>query len=118
MWRLIPIIFSCLLLAAHFFRAGLLPLTVLCVVVAFLPFYKTHWVPWFMQICLLLGTLEWIRVLIVFSSQRIESGQPWVRLVLILAAVALITLLSAFLFQNKALRAKYKLVTENKSANH
>jgi len=115
MWRLILVIFSCLLLAAHFFRAGLLPLTLLCTIVAFLPFYKAKWVPWFMQLFLLLGTLEWIRVLIVFSGQRINNGQPWFRLVIILAIVAIITMLSAFIFRNKTFSAKYNPVTQDKS---
>lgn len=107
MWRLIPVIISCLILAAHFFRADFLPLTIICFIVAFLPFYKASWMPRFMQWFLILGSLEWLRTLVVFVNERIDIGQPWMRLVIILGSVALFTLLSTLVFKNKSLKAKY-----------
>jgi len=111
MWRLIPVILSCLILAAHFSRANLLAFTILSIIVAFLPFYRSGWVPRFMQWFLILGTFEWLRTIFFFVNERIDLEQPWMRLVIILGSVALFTLLSAFTFQNKTLKEKY---TSNK----
>ena len=107
MWRSLPVVLSCLILAAHFSRADILIFTVICLIAAFLPFYKARWVPRFMQWFLILGTLEWIRTLIVFVNERIDLGQPWLRLFIIVGSVTIFTLISAFVFQNKNLKGKY-----------
>ena len=107
MWRLIPVVLSCLILAAHFFRAELPVLSVICLVVAFLPFYRKIWVPQFMRWFLVLGSIEWLRALFIFTRERMELGQPWLRLVIILGAVMLVTFFSAFVFQNDTLKKKY-----------
>jgi len=61
-----------------------------------------------MRLFLVIAALEWIRATIVFASQRMDLGEPWIRLVIILSAVTLFTLLSSFLFQNKTLVQKYQ----------
>lgn len=105
--RLLPVILSILLLAAHFFRAGeniyvyvllaLLPLLVL----------KKSWLPWVIQVALLLGAIEWLRTLMFVAQMRIEFGMPWVRMAIILGAVAVFTALSGLVFRGKALRKSY-----------
>ena len=107
MWRLIPVILSCLILAAHFYRSGTIVLSILCVLVAFLPFYKATLIPRLMQLFLILGTLEWIRIIIIRISERMDLGEPWLRLLIILGFVALITLLSVFIFENNIIKQRY-----------
>lgn len=106
--KLLPVVLSFLLLGAHFYRAGLVPLTVLCVALLFLLFLRKRWVPRLFQILLLLGAFEWMRTLYVFAAMRIAWDQPWGRLALILGGVALLTALSALVFRNRKLRRYYQ----------
>jgi hypothetical protein len=105
--RLIPVILSFLLLAAHFYRSGQVVLTAICVAFLCLLFFRKSWVPKLFQILLVLGALEWLRSLYYFASMRIAWDQPWTRLAFIIGAVALFTALSGFVFRSKAVRARY-----------
>jgi len=105
--RLLPVILSMLLLAAHFYRAGLVPLTVVCLVLPLLLLPRRAWVPGLFQVLLLLGALEWLRTLYGFAAMRIAFGEPWMRLAIILGTVALFTGLSGLVFRKRALREYY-----------
>ena len=105
--RLLPVILSFLLLGAHFYRAGLVVATALCVLVLLLLFLKKKWIPRLFQVLLVLGAVEWLRTLYALAAMRIAWDQPWTRLALILGTVALLTALSGLVFRNKTLRARY-----------
>jgi hypothetical protein len=105
--RLSPVILSLLLLAAHFYRAGQLMLTVLCLGLPLLLLLRKPWIPRMFQLMLALGALEWLRALYGFAAMRIAFGEPWTRLALILGAVALFTGLSGLVFRNRSLRDYY-----------
>jgi len=106
--KLLPVIFSFLLLAAHFYRAGEVVLAAISLALPFLLFLREIWPMRLIQAALLLGSLEWIRTLYVFAQQRIEFGQPWTRLAIILGSVALFTALSALVFKSQSLRRRYR----------
>lgn len=106
--RLSPVVLSFFLLAAHFYRAGLLVPAGLCVAAPVLLLLRERWVPPLFQALLLLGAAEWLRTLYLFAQLRIEAGQPWTRLAIILGVVALLTLLSGLVFRSRALRQRYK----------
>jgi hypothetical protein len=106
--RLLPVILSFLLLGAHFYRAGQLPFTGLCLALPLLLFVRKPWVPRLFQALLALGALEWLRTLYAFASMRIAFEQPWTRLAIILGAVALLTALSGLVFRAAALRRFYR----------
>lgn len=106
--RLLPVILSFLLLGAHFYRAGMLPATVLCVAVLFLLFLRAPWIPRLFQVLLVLGGIEWLRTLYMFAAMRIAWGEPWTRLAVILGAVALFTALSGLVFRNRKLASRYQ----------
>jgi hypothetical protein len=106
--RLFPVIFSYLLLGAHFYRAGQVLLTVLCLVVLLLLFLRKPWVPRVFQLLLVAGSLEWLRSLYSFAAMRIAWDQPWTRLAIILGAVALFTVLSGLVFQHRKVKAYYQ----------
>ena len=93
-----------LLLAAHFFRAGLMPLTVLCVMLLGLLFVRKAWAVRVLQAVLALGALEWLRTAWVFAAARAAQGQPYGRLLAILGAVAAVTAIAALLLSRPALR--------------
>lgn len=105
--RLLPVVLSFLLLGAHFYRAGLLPLTLASVAVLFLLLLRKTWVPRLFQALLLLGALEWLRTLYAFAAMRIAWGEPWTRLALILGGVALFTALAGLVFESKRLKERY-----------
>lgn len=110
--RLLPVVLSSLLLGAHFYRAGQLPLTGLCLALPLLLFLRKPWVPRLFRALLALGALEWLRTLYVFAGIRIAFEQPWTRLAAILVTVALLTALSGLVFQTAALRRFYRSRTE------
>ena len=107
--KLVPVVFSLLLLSAHFFRAGWLPLVIFYLSLIGLLFVKRRWIARLIQFFLILGSIEWIRTLMVYVTARQAMGQPWTRLVLILGAVALFTALSSLVFQSRTLKVRYKL---------
>lgn len=93
--RSLPVVLSALLLAAHFFRTRSLALVVLSLALPLLLILRRRWAARVVQAGLLLGAGEWVRTLTFFAGQRMEDGRPWVRLVLILGGVAVLTALSA-----------------------
>lgn len=93
-----------LLLAAHFFRAGLMPLAALFVVLLALLFIRANWAVRTVQIVLALGTLEWLRTAWVFVAARAAQGQPYGRLLAILGAVAALTAVASVLLSRRAVR--------------
>lgn len=106
--KLIPVILSFLLLGAHFSRAGMFVLAIICVALPFLLLIKKHWVALGLQILLVLGAVEWFRTLYQVAVQRQEMGEPWLRMAIILGVVGLFTGLSALIFQLRAFREQYK----------
>ena len=105
----VSIILSFLLLAAHFFRFGQIILVAVALLLPLLLLVRKSWAARAVQIALLLGAVEWVRTIIVFALARMELGSPWLRMALILGAVALFTAGSALLFRTPALRDRYGL---------
>ena len=105
--RLLPVMISFLLLAAHFMRAGQTIITAVILLILLLLFVKKYWVPWVMQIVLVFGAIEWIRTLVFVAQMRIEFDEPWTRMAIILGAVALFTLVSGLVFRGKALKQRF-----------
>ena len=107
--RLLPVIISFGLLAAHFSRAGLLPFVILSLAVPLLLFIRKAWAARTLQLLLLLGAFEWIRAMLGYIKVRKMIGDDWTRLAIILIVVALLTALSGLVFQGKSLKERYKL---------
>ena len=105
--RLLPVFISFVLLAAHFFRAGQTVMVLLGLFLLLLLILRKSWVPWVLQVALLLGAVEWLRTLYFIAQMRIELGMPWIRMAIILGAVALFTAFSSLVFRSKALRNRY-----------
>ena len=107
---LTPVVLSFVLLAAHFSRNDVPSLVLLCLLIPFILLLKRSWVPRLLQLLLGLGAVEWIRTAVVLAGRRIDAGEPWLRMALILAAVALVTAGSAFLLQTARVRRRYGTV--------
>lgn len=113
---LVPAALAALLLAAHFYRAGALWGVALAAALVALLFVRKPWSARAVQAGLVLGTLEWLRTLAAFAAVRLSFGQPWLRMALILGAVALVTALAALAFESKSLRARYRLPSRRRRA--
>ena len=107
--RLLPVIVSLLLLAAHFMRAGNYFLFGFSFGLLLLLFRKKAYIARLIQLVLIGGTVEWIRTTIIYVQERQDAGEPWIRLMLILGSVSLFTALSALSLQNKHLKDVYGL---------
>lgn len=106
--RFIPIVLSFIMLAAHFSRYNMQLLALISLLLPFLLFVKRRWAARVIQIILLAGTAEWIFSLFNYINIREFYGQDWTRLAVILSGVALFTLLSALIFETKAMKRIYK----------
>ena len=102
--RLIPVILSAALLAAHFSRAGSPVLVLVALGFPLLLLIREPWAARTVQLALVLGGVEWLRAAWGYVSQRMEVGEPWVRLVVILGVVAALTASSALVFRSPRLR--------------
>lgn len=101
-------IFSSILLAAHFSRIQQDWMALLALIFPFILLIKRKWIIRIYQIYLVFGGIIWIERLIFLRGVRISEERPWIRLVIILGVVVLITLLSAFLLQNRKLWRVYQ----------
>ena len=72
-------------------------------------FVRQAWVARLVQVALVLGALEWVWTLFDLLQVRSALGQPFVRMTVIIGAVAAVTLMSALLFQSSTLKRIYKL---------
>ena len=107
--RLLPVILSFGLLAAHFSRANMFPLVVVSLVIPFLLLIRRAWVARGVQILLLLGAVEWIRAMFGYIEVRKSIGEDWGRLAIILVTVALLTACSTLVFRGTSLKKRYHL---------
>jgi len=106
---LTPVVLSLLVLAAHFLRHGRVELILLTFVVTGLLAVPRAWAARAVQLGLVLGALEWARTLYVLISARMAMGEPSSRMVFILGAVVIFTLLSAVVFRSGRLKRRYRL---------
>jgi hypothetical protein len=99
-----------LVLSAHFFRAGNLPLFAAALLL-FLPllFVRKSWAARTLQAGLALGAVEWIRTLVAFAGQRRAMGMPYTRLAVILGAVALATAACLLVFRSERVKKFFRL---------
>jgi hypothetical protein len=96
-----------LLLAAHFFhaRAGLV--AALCILLITLLFVPRAWAGRIVQVVLAAGAIEWVLTAYTLAQVRMQHGDPYLRLVIILGSVALLTAVAAALFQHPAVQARF-----------
>ena len=105
--RLIPVLLSALLMAAHCMWHGLVPLALACLLFPALLFVRRPWVASVTRGVLWLWAAEWARTVAFGLHSRMAAGRPWALFATILLTVALITLLSSLVFRAPAIRRRY-----------
>ena len=106
--RLLPVILSSILMAAHFSRANQKGLAIVCLLLPFLLLIKRRWVAKVFQVLLLIGAIEWIQTTLRILHIRQAHGETWIRLVIILGSVALFTALSSLVFESRSLKKRFR----------
>jgi hypothetical protein len=107
--RLLPAIISLLLLGAHYYRAGIIPLVAIMGTGVLILLIRRAWAARIVQVLLLVGGIEWVRTVFGLVTMRQSMGMPWIRLALILGGVALLAIGSIFIFRAGSVRRRYKL---------
>ncbi len=105
----LSITLSCLIMAAHLLRGAHYGLVVLALIAPFLLLISKRWVARIIQLALALAAMEWLRTIFILWQERIASGQPYFRMLLILGVVTVITIGSAGSFQLAAMRKRYRI---------
>lgn len=104
-----PIVLSLVVLGAHFLRYGGWIGVFAALLLIGLLFLRSPWVARLVQVVLVIGTVEWLRTAYVLAQIRALHGQPFGRMVAILAVVAAVTLCAALVFQTRTLKQVYGL---------
>ncbi len=107
--RFVPVVLSALLMAAHFSHAGNTGMAAVSLVFPALLLVRRPWAARGVQVGLILASVEWFWTLATLARQRVASGEPWLRLALILGTVAILTAASALVFSSEKLRRRYRL---------
>ena len=100
--RILPFLLCSLLMAAHLFRANLLILMIISLLIPLVLIIKSKISLKIVQITLVIYSLEWIRTMISYVAERMENGDNWLRLAIILSVVALANLLSILPLKKRA----------------
>jgi len=103
---------ACLLLGAHFLRAGQPGLSAALAGLATLALTPWAWVRLVLCLTLAAGALVWVDTGLDLLLFRLAAGQDWLRLMAILGSVALLTLASALLLAGRRGRAAYPVGEE------
>ena len=104
----IIIVFSLLILGAHFLRYGNEIGVALSVAPIALLFVRKPWAARVVQVILALGAIEWATTLVGLVQMRIAQGMPATRLAIILGTVVVVTVASALLFETQTMKRVYK----------
>ncbi len=107
--QLIPVVLSAVLMGAHCLRYGHLWLVLLCLALPLLLLFRRSWAARTVQVALVLAAVEWLRTTVSLAAWRIEHGEPWARMVVILGVVTALTAGSALVFFSSRLRRRYGL---------
>ncbi len=110
--QLVPVILSLVVLAAHFWRQGHPMLVFLSLALIGLLAVPRLWAARLLQGALVLGAAEWMRTLIVLVRMRVDLGLSSTRLIIILTAVAILTIASTLVFTTSRARSRFKKATQ------
>lgn len=93
--RVIPLVLSSILMAAHFLRTGNIAIVIVILCAPLLLLTKQRWSAIALQIALGIAALEWVRTAFTIASERAATGAPTTRMFVILFCVAAFTAASA-----------------------
>jgi len=104
---LLPTLLSWLVFCAHLVRNGFLVAVPFVLPLPLLLLVRHGLVARLFQLLLLFIAAQWLLVGAIRAAHRAEAGEPWLRMLLILAGVALLAFLSAACFEAPRLQRRY-----------
>ena len=107
--KILPIILCSLLMAAHLGRANMFVLQYISLISPFLLFWKNKISARAVQVFLIIYGFEWIRTIFYYARIRTANGESWLRLAIILGAVALLNFATVLVFHSKSMKDRYGL---------
>ncbi len=105
--RLLPLIFSTILIAAHIMRFYGLEAAILMLLLPATLFIRNLWTLKFWQVLHGVFVVMWIFVSINLVQTRMALNMPWVRLAIIMVVVTLFTAFSGLWLENKKIKQAY-----------
>lgn len=102
-----PTVLSVLIFCAHLFRNGLLLLIPPLLISLGLLFYRSGAVARFFQLLLLVISGVWVFTAFKIAVERMDRGEAWLRMALILGGVSLFALFAAALWESNTLLRRY-----------
>lgn len=106
--RIFPVILSIILMAAHFSRADQTIPAIISLIFPLFLLIKKRIIIRLFQVVLILGGAEWVRSMFSYIEVRKSVGDDYMRLAVILSAVAIFTAASGLFLQNKKILDIYK----------
>jgi hypothetical protein len=100
------VILSALLLGAHFLRSAQYVWVAASLLTPALLLTRRAWAVRVVQAALLAAAGVWGMTAADTVAQRLEAGEPWIRLVVILGAVALVAVAGAGMLQVRGVRQR------------
>ena len=79
----------------------------LCVLTPLLLLVRKRWSLFALQLLMYLEAIIWANTTLQIVRERLSSGEPWARLVIILGAVILFTIVTGFLLNSSVIKDKY-----------
>ena len=111
--KFIPSVISFILLSAHFYRAGYIWVSFLFLIFPCIYFIRKKWPIYVSFLALLSGAAVWLYSAAVAVMDRMSEGDPWVRMLLILSAVAGFTVFSAFYLKKELKGERYNQIIDS-----
>ena len=96
-----------LLLAAHLVHADLLPLAALAILAIALLAVPRLWAARVLQVLLGVATIEWALTAASLAQMRAAHDEPYLRLLVILGSVTILTAVAALVFEHPRMRRRY-----------
>lgn len=105
--RIVLYTVAALVLAAHFYREGNLPMVAVCAAVPFLFLHRRRRSLLALQALAYAGALVWIYTALDIVYVRTQLGRPWTAAVVILGSVAVFTAVTGVLLNGRRIRDRY-----------
>ena len=112
--QLWPVILAGLIFSAHLLRFyGPFP-ALLSLLFMVLLTIRNAWIRRVWQVYLFFATLVWIRVTVGFVRYRLAAGEPWLRLLIIMGLIVILTIVAIVWFEKKKVKEFYDSAAANK----
>ena len=108
--RLLPLIFTQLLFAAHIMRSFGIIWAIAVLILLFTLFIRRDWILRLWQIIIAFDVIDWIRTTIVFVQLRLAVEMPYLRLLIIMGAVILFNLFVIYLLRRPKVKMLYSWI--------